>query len=68
MTITHTRLYDDYATANQVMRQLEAAGVPASEISIVASNADSWYSATKSKIVTTMVSMTAPTEQPPAPP
>jgi len=49
MTITHTRLYDDYATANQVMRQLEAAGVPASEISIVASNADSWYSSTKSK-------------------
>ena len=48
MTITLTRLYDDYATANKVMQQLEGAGVPASEISIVASNADNWYSTTKS--------------------
>jgi len=48
MTITLTRLYDDYATASKVMQQLEVAGVPASEISIVASNADNWYSATKS--------------------
>ena len=48
MTITLTRLYDDYTTANKVMEELESVGVPASEISIFASNADSWYSATKS--------------------
>ena len=48
MTTTLTRLYDDYTTANKVMEELESVGVPASEISIVASNADSWYSATKS--------------------
>ena len=45
MTMILTRLYDTYATANKVMYDLEAAGIPASEISIVASNADNWYSA-----------------------
>ena len=48
MTITLTRLYDDFPTANKVMHELEAAGIRASEISIVASNADNWYSANKS--------------------
>jgi hypothetical protein len=42
--MTLSRLYDDYATATQVLHELESAGVPASEISIVASNADNWYS------------------------
>jgi hypothetical protein len=45
MTVTISRLYDDYATASRVVRDLEAAGVPHSDISIVASNADNWYSA-----------------------
>ena len=44
MTITLTRLYDDYATATQVMHDLEASGIPSSDISILASNADNWYS------------------------
>jgi len=44
VTITLSRLYDDYATATQVMHDLEAAGIPSSEVSVVASNADSWYS------------------------
>ena len=48
MTITLTRLYDDYPTAKKAMHELEAAGIRASEISIVASNADNWYSANKS--------------------
>jgi hypothetical protein len=48
MTITLTRLYDDYTTANKVMEELESVGVPAREISIVASNAEGWYSGRKS--------------------
>ena len=45
MTVTISRLYDDYTTASQVVRDLEAAGVPHKDISVVASNADNWYSA-----------------------
>jgi hypothetical protein len=44
MTATITRLYNDYASASQVVTQLERAGVPRDDISIVASNADNWYS------------------------
>ena len=44
MTVTISRLYDDYATASRVVSELESAGVPHSDISIVASNADNWYS------------------------
>lgn len=43
MTVTITRLFDDYATASKVVRDLEAAGLPHGEISIVSSNADNWY-------------------------
>jgi hypothetical protein len=44
MTVTISRLYDDYATASRAVQELEAAGVPHSDISLVASNADNWYS------------------------
>lgn len=44
MASTVSRLYDDYATASKVMQELETAGIPASDISIIASNADDWYS------------------------
>jgi hypothetical protein len=44
VTITLSRLYDDYATATKVVHGLEAAGLPSSEISLIASNADNWYS------------------------
>lgn len=44
MAVTITRLYDDYATASRIVGRLEVAGVPADSISIVASNADGWYS------------------------
>jgi hypothetical protein len=47
MTITISRLYDDYATASQAVRDLEAAGLRHDDISIVASNADNWYSPDK---------------------
>lgn len=44
MTATISRLYDDYASASKAVSDLEAAGVPHGDISIVASNADNWYS------------------------
>ena len=43
MTVTISRLFDDYATASKAVRDLEAAGIPHSDISIVSSNADNWY-------------------------
>ncbi|HEX3430453.1 MAG TPA: hypothetical protein VHT03_06160 [Rhizomicrobium sp.] len=43
MTKTITRVYDSYTEAENVVRQLEAAGLPDSSIGIVASNADGWH-------------------------
>src|SRR5688572_18607945 len=43
MTVTLSRLYDDPQAAHRAVMDLEAAGIPASDISIVASNADNWY-------------------------
>jgi hypothetical protein len=43
MTITLTRLYDDHASAERAVRDLEAAGVPHKDISIMSNNSDSWY-------------------------
>ena len=45
MTATISRLYDSYSQANEAVTNLEAAGVKHSDISILASNADNWYSA-----------------------
>ena len=47
MTVTISRLYDSYADAQKAVRGLEAAGVPHSDISIVANNSESWYGADK---------------------
>ena len=47
MSTTLSRLYDDYATATKVLHELESVGIPANAISIVASNADNWYSDTR---------------------
>ena len=44
MTKVISRLFSSYDRASQAVRELEAAGVPHSEISIVANNSDSWYS------------------------
>jgi hypothetical protein len=41
--ITISRLYDDYDTAGRAVAELERAGIPHSDISIVASNAEGWY-------------------------
>jgi hypothetical protein len=47
MTVTISRLYDAYTDAQSAVQRLEAAGVPHSEISIVANNSDSWFSSDK---------------------
>ena len=47
MTVTISRLYDNYSTGQQAVQRLEAAGVPHSDISIVANNSDSWFNTDK---------------------
>jgi hypothetical protein len=47
MTVTISRLYDNYADAQKAVQGLEAAGVPHSDISIVANNSDNWYTGSK---------------------
>ena len=44
MTVTISRLYDSYAQATEAVSNLEKAGVPRSDISIVSNNSDNWYS------------------------
>ncbi len=44
MTVTISRLYDTHNDAQQAVRRLEAAGVPHSDISLVANNSDGWFS------------------------
>ncbi|WP_025037634.1 hypothetical protein [Bradyrhizobium sp. DOA9] len=50
MTTTISRLYDNYADAERAVARLEAAGVPHSDISLVANNSDNWYGASRSKV------------------
>ncbi len=47
MLITICRLYDSYNDANRVVLMLEAAGLPASQTSVISNNSDTWYSAPK---------------------
>lgn len=44
MTVTISRLYNNYSDAAKAVGDLEAAGVPHSDISLVANNSDDWYS------------------------
>jgi hypothetical protein len=41
--ITISRLYDDYDTAARAVADLERAGIPNDDISIIANNAEGWY-------------------------
>ncbi|WP_061027891.1 general stress protein [Bradyrhizobium sp. CCH5-F6] len=50
MTTTISRLYDNYADAERAVTRLEAAGVPHSDISIVANNSDNWYGSSGGKV------------------
>jgi hypothetical protein len=43
MQCTIVRLYEDYPAASRAVLALEVAGVPAEDISLIASNADNWY-------------------------
>jgi len=49
MTVTISRLYDDYSTASKIVTDLKTAGVPEGDISVIASNADNWYSAGRTR-------------------
>ncbi|OYU91578.1 MAG: hypothetical protein CFE29_01435 [Bradyrhizobiaceae bacterium PARB1] len=49
MTATISRLYDNYSDAQAAVTKLEAAGVPHSDISIVANNSDGWFDGKKDR-------------------
>jgi hypothetical protein len=49
MTVTISRLYDSHVHAQTAVRKLEEAGVPHSNISIVANNADGWHKGSKDR-------------------
>ena len=44
MTVTISRLFDDYTAASTAVRNLEASGISHADISIISNNADNWYS------------------------
>src|SRR6188474_1765526 len=50
MTVTVSRLYDSYADARSAVARLEAAGVPHSDISIVANNSEDWFNKEGGKV------------------
>jgi len=49
MTVTISRLYDDYSTASRIVSELKSAGLAESEISVIASNANNWYSSSSAR-------------------
>ncbi|GMO16928.1 MULTISPECIES: hypothetical protein [Bradyrhizobium] len=50
MTVTISRLYDNYSDAERAVTRLEGAGVAHSDISIVANNSDNWYGSRSGKV------------------
>ena len=72
MTATISRLYNSYADAKEAVRNLEASGVSHNDISIIASNADDWYSSDQKEqgaypIVISTARMTGQRRQVPVP-
>jgi len=47
MTVTISRLYDTHTQAQAAVQRLETAGVPHSDISIVANNSENWFNGDK---------------------
>jgi hypothetical protein len=43
MTVTISALFDDHVAASEAVRNLEQAGLPSDDISIVSNNAEGWY-------------------------
>lgn len=50
MTTTISRLYDNYSDAERAVARLESAGVPHSDISLVANNSDNWYGSSSGRV------------------
>ena len=59
MTVTISHLYDDYGTASRAVTELEAAGIPHTDISIIANNSDNWYATDRTSSRTTATRATA---------
>jgi hypothetical protein len=49
MTVTISRIYNNYSDAEVAIKNLEASGVKHGDISVIASNADEWYKGNASK-------------------
>jgi hypothetical protein len=49
MTVTISRLYNNYPDAEAAIKALEAGGVKHGDISVIASNADEWYKGNSGK-------------------
>jgi hypothetical protein len=49
MTRTITRLYDSRSDALEAVHELERMGIPTDDVSIIASNRDSWYDANRDR-------------------
>ena len=60
MTVTISRLHDNHNDAQKAVRRLEFAGVPHSDISIVANNQTAGSTPTTRWIATAMASTIAP--------
>src|SRR5437588_2737306 len=50
MTVTISRLYDNYSDAQKAVSGLQSAGIPQADISLVANNSDNWYNNGAKKI------------------
>ena len=57
MTVTISRLYDNYGEARRAVRDLEAAGVKHGDISIIASNAEVGTTRTRAILTRTVTWM-----------
>jgi hypothetical protein len=49
MTVTISRIYNNYTDAKAAINNLETAGVKHGDISVIASNADGWYKGNSTK-------------------
>src|ERR1700674_5806933 len=52
MTVTISRLFNNYESASQAVMKLEAAGLSPANISVVSNNADNWYTPERTRLKT----------------
>ena len=55
MTVTISRLFNNYESASQAVMKLEAAGLSPANISVVSNNADNWYTPERTGLKTRRV-------------